>query len=237
MCRFTHMENNALGIGLYTIPEASKMLSIKNQKLLRWLRGYEWKDKYDNINKANPLWPIQYEINDDGIFLGFRDLVEARVINALVQQKIGLKTIRTCLERARVLIGSNHPLSTKQFKTDGKSIFLEITEDVDEPELVNLRTRQGVFNAIVAPSLKGIEFDVNAASRWNLNDKKTIVADPTRSFGQPIISENGITTAAIFQAVITEGSISSVSSLYEIKKSLVDDAVLFERKLNGHSIH
>lgn len=232
------MENNALGIGLYTVPEASKMLSMQNQKLRRWLLGYKWKDKKsDKITETKPLWFGQYETNDDGVFLGFRDLVEARVINALVQQKISLQTIRICLNRAREILDNTHPLSTKQFKTDGKSIFLQITEDVNEPELVDLKTRQGVFNAVVAPSLKGIEFDVNAASRWYLNDKKTIVADPKRSFGQPIISDYGITTSSIFQAVISEGSKRSVASLFEIKQSLVDDVILFEQKLNGNSVH
>ncbi len=237
MCRFLVMRKSTLGIGVYTVPEASKMIGMRNQSLHRWLRGYEWKDRSKNIQKSDPLWTAQYEITDEGVFLGFRDLVEARVVNALVKLGVGLPTVRVCLDRAKDLIGSDHPLSTKQFKTDGKSIFLEITEGVDEPELVNLKTRQGVFNAVVAPSLSGIEFDQIAASRWLLNSKKTIVADPERSFGQPLIAEHGITTAAVARAVQSEGTIEAVASLYEIKKSLVKDAILYESQLNGQSIH
>ena len=231
------MQNPALGIGVYTVPEASKMIGMQNQSLYRWLRGYAWKDRSQNIRISDPLWAAQYEISDDGVFLGFRDLVEARVVNALIKLGVGLPTVRVCLDRAQDLIGSDHPLSTKQFKTDGKSIFLEITEGVNEPELVNLKTRQGVFNTVVAPSLSGLEFDDDAASRWLLNPKKTLVADPERSFGQPLIAEHGITTAAVARAVQSEGSIDAVAELYEIKKSLIKDAILYESQLTGRSIH
>jgi uncharacterized protein (DUF433 family) len=89
----------------------------------------------------------------------------------------------------------------------------------------------------VAPSLSGLEFDEQAARRWLLNNKKTIVADPLKSFGQPVVDESGITTSALFQAVEAEGSIEIVASLYEIRKSAVQDAILYESQIIGRSIH
>ncbi len=66
------------------------MIGMPNQSLYRWLRGYEWKDQSQNVRKSDPLWAAQYEISDEGVFLGFRDLVEARVVNALVKLGVGL---------------------------------------------------------------------------------------------------------------------------------------------------
>lgn len=231
------MEVSSFGIGVYSVPEAARMIGMNNQSLYRWLRGYEWKDRDERARISEPLWTAQHKITDDGVFLGFRDLVEARVVNALVKKGVSLQTIRLCLDRAQDLIGSEHPLSTKLFKTDGKGIFLQITENVDEPQLINLKTRQGVFNTVVAPSLSGLEFDEMAARRWLLNTKKTIVADPLKSFGQPVIDEYGITTSALFRAVEAEGSIEIVANLYEIRKSAVSDAVLYESQMNGRSVH
>lgn len=231
------MQTSSLGIGVYSVPEAARMIGMKSQSLYRWLRGYEWKDRHENNRLSSPLWETQHEITDDGVFLGFRDLVEARVVNALVSRGVSLQTIRICLDRAQDLIGSEHPLSTKLFKTDGKGIFLEITKGVDEPELIDLKTRQGVFNTVVAPSLSGLEFDDSAARRWLLNNKKTIVADPLKSFGQPVVDEYGITTSTLFDAVEAEGTIEAVARLYEIKKSAVKDAILYESQIKGHSIH
>jgi uncharacterized protein (DUF433 family)/transposase-like protein len=231
------MVSSTLGIGVYSVPEAARMIGMNNQSLYRWLRGYEWRDRDDKARFSEPLWSTQHKITDDGVFLGFRDLVEARVVNALVRKGVSLQTIRLCLDRAQDIVGSDHPLSTKHFKTDGKGIFLQITEGVDEPQLINLKTRQGVFNTVVAPSLSGLEFDEVAARRWLLNNKKTVVADPLQSFGQPVIDEYGITTAALFNAVQAEGSVEVVANLYEIRKSAVLDAIAYESQLSGRSIH
>ena len=231
------METSSLGIGVYSVPEAARMIGMSNQSLYRWLRGYEWRDREGIDRKSYPLWKPQHKISDDGVFLGFRDLVEARVVNALVSKGVSLQTVRICLDRAQEIIGSKHPLSTKLFKTDGKGIVLEITEGVEEPELINLKTRQGVFNTVVAPSLSGLEFDEQAARRWLLNSRKTVVADPLKAFGQPVLDEYGITTSALFNAVKAEGSVELVAELYEIKKSAVQDAILYESQLTGRTIH
>ena len=143
--------------------------------------------------------------------------------------RYGLPTIRLCLERARALVGDKRPLSTRLFKTDGKSIFLEITEGVAEPQLVDLKKRQGVFHRVVQPSLSGLEFGDEAAERWWLLDgKKTIVADPEYAFGQPTIAGRALTTARVAQAVLAERSVARAARLFELKQSVVRDAVKFE---------
>ena len=64
-----------------------------------------------------------------------------------------------------------------------------------------------------------------------MHGKKTIVADPERAFGQPIIAETGITTARVAQAVEAEGSVAKVAQLYEIKPRLIRDALAYESQL------
>ena len=203
------------------------------QTLRRWLLGYDHGAKGEMRQHQNPLWQPQYDPDDDdGVLLGFRDLVEARIVNALRSKRIGLPTIRICMERARKIVGQEHPFSTSQFKTDGKTIFLEITRGLDEPQLIDLKHSQGVFNRVVAPSLADLEFGPDGAQRWwLLHGKKTIVADPDRAFGQPIIADHGITTSRIAQAVEAEGSISEVAKIYEIKPRLIKDALAYENQL------
>ena len=201
------------------------MVGMQPLTLRRWIIGYEHGGKLEA-----PLWQPQYNPDEDGLLLGFRDLIEARIVHALRKRKFGLPTIRICIERAREIVGDERPFSTRQFKTDGKSIFLEITREIDEPELIDLKRRQGVFTRVVAPSLSGLDFDDGpAAARWWLMEgKKSIVADPERSFGQPIIAEHGISTARVAQAVRAEGSIERVAKLYEIKPRLIRDALDYQ---------
>lgn len=227
------MEKAEFGIGVYTAPEAAQMVGMSAQTLRRWLKGYVHGTNGNEARREKPLWQSQYKpVDDEHLFLGFRDLIEARIVNALRKKNIGLQTIRVCIERAREIIGNKHPFSTSQFKTDGRTIFLEITRDLDEPHLIDLKRSQGVFNRVVAPSLADLDFGSEGAERWwLLHGKRTIVADPERAFGQPIIAEFGVTTSAIAQAVEAEGTISKVSQLYEIKPNLIRDALAYENQL------
>ncbi|MEZ0495986.1 DUF433 domain-containing protein [Sphingomonas sp. IW22] len=220
--------SDAFGIGIYTAPEAARMIGMRPNTLRRWLTGYKHDDK-----REAALWSPQYEPSeDDGLLLGFRDLIEARIVAALRAKKIGLPTIRVCMERAREIIGQDRPFSTRSFKTDGKKIFLEITRGLDEPQLIDLKHRQGVFSRVVAPSLDDLDFGDQAAERWwLLHGRKSIVADPARAFGQPIIADHGITTARVAEAVEAEGSVESVAKLYEIKPALIRDALRYEHEL------
>lgn len=222
------MAKAAYGIGIYTAPEAARMVGMQPATLRRWLLGYNHDTKHEE-----PLWQPQYDAEDDaGVLLGFRDLIEARIVNALRAKKIGLPTIRICMERAREIVGQDRPFSTQQFKTDGKTIFLEITRDLDEPELIDLRRKQGVFNRVVAPSLADLDFGPDGAERWwLLHGRRTIVADPDRAFGQPIVADHGITTARVVQAVKAEGSVAAVAKIYEIKPKLIRDALAYEQHL------
>lgn len=222
------MATAAFGTGIYTPPEAARMVGMRPGTLRRWLLGYD-----HDAKREAPLWRPQYEpTGDDGVLLGFRDLIEARIVNALRAKKIGLPTIRICMERARSIVGQDRPFSTSQFKTDGKTIFLEITRDLDEPQLIDLKRSQGVFNRVVAPSLADLDFGPDGAERWwLLHGKKTIVADPARAFGQPIVAEHGIATARLAEAVEAEGSIAKVAALYEIKPRLIRDALAYEQMI------
>jgi uncharacterized protein (DUF433 family) len=223
----------AFGIGVYTAPEAARMVGMNPQTLRRWLLGYDHRSKEGKLLREGPLWQPQYgPEEDESILLGFRDLIEARIVHALRNRRIGLQTVRICIDRARAIVGQDHPFSTSLFKTDGKSIFLEITRGLDEPELIDLKRSQGVFNRVVAPSLSDLDFGPEGAERWwLLQGKKTIVADPARSFGQPIIAEIGITTNRIAQAVKAEGSVLKVAKMYEIKPRLIHDALDYEHQL------
>ena len=213
------MVQAAYGVGIYTAPEAAQMVGKGSKTLRRWLLGYDHAERGQPLRHEPPLWGPQYEPDDDGVLLGFRDVVEARIVNALRQKRIGLPTIRMCLDRACELVGDERPFSTRQFKTDGRSIFLEITKGSAEPELVDLKRRQGVFRRVVEPSLSGLDFGAEVAERWWLLDgKRTIVADPRFAFGQPIIADHGMTTARVVQAVRAEGSVQLVARLYGIMR-------------------
>jgi uncharacterized protein (DUF433 family) len=238
-------EPDALGRGVYSATEGLRLLNfsrpgmapsdrVSRNTVARWLRGYEHGGDADQTNKAHspPLWQPDFVNDDDLIEISFRDLIELRFVKAFRDIGLSLNTIRECYQRAAEEVHDARPFSTQRFRTDGKTIFLEITEGVKEGKLVDLRRRQNVFKTIVEPSLRDLEFETSTVARWfplGIN-KRTVVIDPARSFGQPIVSV-GVPTETLANAMKVEGSIEAVAALYDVPKGDVRSAIDFERRL------
>jgi uncharacterized protein (DUF433 family) len=235
--------DDVLGRGVYGAAEALRLInfrrrfevstrSISRQTIARWLRGYDY--SRDGVtHHSEPLWRPDYVNEDDTIELSFRDLIELRFVKAFRDVGLSLPTIRECFMRAVEAVKDRRPFSTQRFRTDGKTIFLEITHDIREGELLDLKRRQGAFHRIVAPSLDDLEFDADIVARWFPlgMSRKTIVIDPTRAFGRPITAEGGVPTEVLSEALEVEGSQEKVSKVYEVPIMVVRDAVTFQRHL------
>jgi hypothetical protein len=234
-------EPDALSRGAYSASEGLRLLNfsrgtapvrhVSRNTVARWLRGYDFGTE-DAGGHSEPLWRPDYS-NDDGMIeFSFRDLIELRFVKAFRDIGLALPTIRECYQRAAEEVHDERPFSTQKFRTDGKTIFLEITEGIQEAKLVDLRRRQNVFRTIVEPSLRDLEFDASAVARWFPLGAahRSVIIDPTRSFGRPIAA-SGVPTEVLHRAVTVEGSVAKVARLYEVPPAEVRSAVTFERKL------
>jgi uncharacterized protein (DUF433 family) len=233
------IEPDALSRGAYSAAESLRLLNfsrvgiarnVSRNTVSRWLRGYDF--GADGEGHSEPLWRPDYQNVDDLIELSFRDLIELRFVKAFRDYGLALPAIRECYQRAAEEVQDDRPFSTQKFRTDGKTIFLEITEGMQEGRMVDLRKRQSVFRTIVEPSLKDLEFDASAVARWYPLGigRKSVVIDPTRSFGRPIAA-SGVPTEVLSRAVIVEGSVANVARLYGVTPAEVRDAVTFEKRL------
>lgn len=161
--------------------------------------------------------------------IGFRDLLELRIVKAFVEKKVPLQVIRIAIGNARRLLG-DYPLTTHRFLTDGRSIFHEAVDK--EAQLTDLAKQQLVFDHIIRPSLyAGVEFSAGGeAKRWYPVKNKIVVLDPEISFGKPILADYGVRTEVITAAFDVEKSKRTVAALYEIPVAAVDAAIKFERQ-------
>jgi uncharacterized protein (DUF433 family) len=235
--------DDVLGRGVYGSIDALKLINfqrldgaqtryISPSTIKRWLRGHDYVVKGE-VHHSAPLWKPDYSNDNEIIEVSFRDLIELRFVKAFRDLGLGLPTIRECFKRAVEEVRDERPFSTQRFRTDGKTIFLEITNDLAEGGLVDLKRRQNVLRRIVAPSLRDLEFDADAVARWFPlgPSRKSVVVDPTRAFGRPILAVAGVPTEVISEAVKLEGSQERAAKLYDVPIAAVRDAVLFERQL------
>ncbi|MFN7177858.1 MAG: hypothetical protein ACK4MX_13390, partial [Thermaurantiacus sp.] len=130
-----------VGVGLYSVADAAQLLKAPPRTLRRWLDGYDYK-RNDEIQHVAPLWKPDIPKIDDEIELSFRDLIELRFVRAFLDNGIGLKAVRNCLEYARQCIQTDRPFSSGRFRTDGRTIFLESLDASAEPKLLDLKAKQ-----------------------------------------------------------------------------------------------
>lgn len=222
-----------LGIGFYSLSDAALLLGIPQRNIRRWLGGYSF--ALDGGRRdMPPLWTPELPEVDDRLELGFRDLIELRFVRAFLDAGLHLHTIRNCLDYARECVDSDRPFSTRRFKTDGRTIFLESLERSGEAKLLDLKKHQYAFKNVLERSFRDLDIEDDAVARWRpYRGKATIVVDPARAFGQPIAAKSGVPTVVLADAVKAEGSLARVAKLFEVAIGVVRDAVAFEGELRA----
>ena len=189
---------------VYTIAEAARLSGLSRSRVRRWALGYSFR-RGEEIRSSPPVIHSPDHPNDGAVGLGFLDLIEIRYVKAFVEAGVSWRVLRAAHEKAAAMLSVDHPFATKKFFTDGHTILTRI----DEPALLDLMGNQLVFNKIVGRYLagsQGLDFDGGsiAVRWWPMGKKRSIVIDPRRSFGQPIVSTEGVPTAVLSRAYMAE---------------------------------
>lgn len=225
------MSTEFLGIGLYTISEASSLTNVSHARIRRWLKGYAYKVK-GGIHTSPRVWQGQLPALNHEIALGFLDLNEVRFVNAFLNHGVSWKAIRSAAQTATRLFDTSHPFSTKRFVTDGRHIFAPILQgESRESALLDLVDSQYAFRTFLAPYLETVEYVGPEPARWwPLGRRRPVVIDPQRSFGQPILAKEGVPTRVLARAFKAEQSLSKVARWFNVPITGVKAAVEFEMK-------
>ena len=221
-----------LQIGIYTVSEASRLTRVSPQRIRRWLRGYEFRVK-EGRHRSPAVWSSQLEPLDHVMALGFLDLLEIRAVDGFISAGVSWKDLRRIHERARQWVGNTHPFCTNRFATDGHTIFMEHREGNKEVMLWDMRDVQRVFDRILRPFLRDIEFDGSKVPRrwWPRGKNRQVALDPRRSFGHPIIFKEGISTRILARSARANDSVEEVARWFEINASSVREAIDFEEQM------
>lgn len=228
---------NPLGQGFYTVPEAARLIEHGNaRRIYGWLRGFP--------NRATgPLIDRQFRPIENREEVGFLDLMELRLIEALRDYDVKPRTIRRALIEARELFNSNKPFATDRIvlRTDGKHVFVEeilkkAARDERDKKLWNLITKQYEHYELIERTLtSGVAFDpaTHLATTWIPRPLAFphIRIDPHIAYGRPITTGN-IPADAIFDAWKAENdNYPAVAEWFQIPAEEVEMAVRFQEEL------
>jgi uncharacterized protein (DUF433 family) len=218
-------------IGAYTPVEAAHYLRVPLSTLRAWTLGQSYTNEKGHSRSFQSV--IQIADMKDRL-LSFNNLVEIHVLSGIRRvHEIPLPKIRKGLKYLRGELGTNRPLLTQKFLTDGLDLFVE-----HSGLLLNV-TREGQlpFREMVERFLKRIERDPTGtpiklypfSRHAGKDDEKKIVIDPSIAFGRPTLVGTAIPTANIFERFLAGEPVEDLAQDFSVDKSLVEEAIRCEQ--------
>jgi uncharacterized protein (DUF433 family)/DNA-binding transcriptional MerR regulator len=232
------MPETLLGVGLYSLSEAARLLHINAKTLRRWAEGYPFIIGGEAHASAPILRRDLSEVDGEPV-LTFHDLLELYMVKLFRDAGVSLQTIRAASEKAAAMYHTDHPFAIKQFETDGRAIFATLqdhgVEGVPRPTLLqDLNLSQMVMDSIARPFFKKIEYqDFEPLRYWPNGRDRHIVLDPKRSFGKPIDARSGVSTAVLYAMARSGETVRSIADWYDVDVEAVEEAVAFEYSLKA----
>lgn len=222
---------------IYPLAYAARLAGLDPKTAARWTRGYTFKHRGERRTSA-PVVHLAAGVPPDGRHLTFAELLTLRLVRAFRERGLGLPTIRKAAQIAAERYGVDNPFVTKSFRTDGRSVFLELEDRGklrgSDRLLVNALTGQQQFREVVEPSLfKDVVFAGAMPEQWFPRGRNhAVVIRPDRAFGAPHIAGKGVRTDVIADAVAAEGggeaAIRAVARWFNLTEQEVRDAVAAE---------
>jgi len=215
-----------VGTGVYTVPQAARLIGAPTDKLRRWVFGGRGQRSiidhdYDQIDGVDAL--------------SFHDLIESRFIRAFREQGVSFQHLRKVASKAREDLNTVHPFASARFVTDGRRIILDEVDEGGRRSLIDYLSDQRTFEHFVRDLiLKGVSFDArDLAETWRPQPQiaPEIIIDPRRAFGAPIISRTGTRSEVIARAAGAEKSVAAAAKTFDLTEEEVRQAVAFEERL------
>ncbi len=212
-----------LGTGIYTIPDVAAILRLPIKKVRRWMNEY-WNIKFGGLTQAKfSVGAGREEATNFYTLIEFFTFYQLRERGVTAQRII----------RAHEALGNHlnvvYPFATSNIYTDGRSVFFqhsEISEIIHADE-----TMQVVIKEVLDFFLKKIEFDGNRLAKrfFPLGKDHSVVIDPQRRFGQPVVGETNILTENLYRLYKGDESVETIASIYDLSAQQVEDAINFHR--------
>lgn len=189
--------NGRFDTPLYTVAEAARFLGVPTSTFATWAKGYVRRPPSRSTVVGAPI-VTSFGAERGYPSIPFVGLAEAMVLAAFRRSGVSLQHIRRAVPIIEREIGIEHALASQRLYTDGAVILYDFAEAQHDEELGGLTevvSRQRVFARVIREYLKRIEY---AGDGWAARlvspatARPVVIADPGRSFGQPIFIHGGV---------------------------------------------
>ena len=148
---------NRLGVGLYSVPDAARLLRVSPQRIRSWI---------------DPRAGLIHRVfSPDEMVISFLELMDLHFVQMFRGKGVSLQTIRRAAKTADRQFNCPHPFTLHRFDTDGRDIFATLSRTETRRKLVqDLKHGQFVFETICRPFFRKLEYHQDTAVRfWPLS--------------------------------------------------------------------
>lgn len=211
-----------LGLGIYTPAEIAQILRLPYYKVNRWIDTY-WDGELGREFEKKYSWKTE---NSKAV--SFHTLVEFYVMMQLADAGVKTRKVLEAHKELSQYYDTSFPFALKEvldgINTDGKQIFLSL----DDSTITLDGTKQ--FNlGFIKVFFRKLEFDSNnlASRLWPLGKEKSVLIDPERKFGHPVLEMKNIFPETIYGHYKAGDPIEYISYVYKVTEKEVRDAIEF----------
>jgi uncharacterized protein (DUF433 family) len=213
-----------LGIGIYTPRQAAAIARISPQTMSRLMRSRE----------SRPA--VQSQDASADRVVSFLDLVQAMAIRAIRRQrKVSLDKIKEFIAHAQESYGVEHPFA-RRHKTYlfGDEIVLQHNDQIIQ--LTGAFRHQDLIRPVVELYMQELSFDAAGLAKAYTPlqfGERSIVIDPTRRMGQPLVMPCGYSVEALLASFHAEGTIEKAAEVNAVDPEDVRLALRYDDYLAG----
>lgn len=216
-----------LGEGIYTIPEASQILGIKQDKLRAWVNKY-WSKLYLD-EKFNPTVEYTTKINDYKIFK-FEVLIEIYIVNKLRNVGISFRKIHQARKeiKEKYFKELNYPFSNSKVINNLHIEKNHLCLDYKGSTHELCEFGQIVPTEIIKHLSDKIQFDAKSGMPTEFvpnENYPSIIIDPKIKLGSLIIKGTRLNPEIIYSFYKNDNDLEFLKEEYKLDSKQIDDVI------------
>lgn len=224
----THSIDGRFETPLYTVAEAARFLGVPTATFATWAKGYVRRPPARPAVIGAPIVTSRAAARGYPS-IPFVGLAEAMVLAAFRRSGVSLQHIRRAVAIIEREVGLEHALASERLYTDGAVILYDYAQaehDMELDGLTEVVSRQRVFSAVVREYLRRITYGGDGWAVRLISPatvRPLVLADPQRSFGQPIFIHGGVRVEDVLDRWRAGEPLAEVAEDFGVPAKDVDD--------------
>lgn len=216
----------------YRASEAAHILALPFGTVLAWSFGHDYRHA---DGKPKRFRRVIEPADARRKLLSFANLCELHLLGVIRRRhRVKLPQVRQAVDYLREHMGEARPLLSAQFKTNGVDLFVERAG-----QLLNVsRQGQQALREDFEQALSRVDYDqhgvavrlfpYSAATVGTVEQPRSVVVDPLRSFGRPALAGVYVRTDVIADRFDAGDAIEELATDYRVSPRQIEEALRFE---------